>query len=135
MNSDIYYLDWLPFQVQTKAVKYNKMSKITIYKPLSKLCKNGKYHGCWAIYEDGTRKLIRKGHKCKFPTDDPFWKHPKDVEYKVKTRAQKNKLEKPKMKDVVKYFSKEVDKTEQSLFEIQPNDYDVYHMTVEWGYE
>ena len=110
----------------------NTMSKITIYKTLSKLCKNGKYRGCWSIYEDGTRKLITK-YKCKFPTDDPFWKHPKDIDYKVKTRAQKNKLEKAKMNEVVKYFSKEVDKTEENLFEMQPDDYDVRYMTVSWG--
>ena len=133
MNSDIYYSDWLPFQLQTKAENDSEMSKITIYKPLSKLCKNGKYHGFWSIYEDGTRKLIKKEHKCKFYTNDPFWKHPKDVDYKVKTRAQKNKLEKAKMKDVVKYFSKEVDNTEEDLFEMQPDDNDVYYMTVSWG--
>ena len=106
------------------------MSKITIYKAASKLCRDGKCHGCWAIYEDGTRKLITKGLKCKFPTDDQYWKQPKDVDFKIKTRVQKAKLERAKMKEVVKYFSKEVDKTEQTLFEMQPNDYDVYHMTV-----
>ena len=108
------------------------MSKITIYKPPSKLCRDGKYHCCWAIYEDGTRKIITKGHKCKFPTDDLYWKQPKDVDFKIKTRAQKAKLERPTMKEIVKYFSKEVDKTEQTLFEMRPNDYDVYHMTVDW---
>ena len=108
------------------------MSKITIYKPPSKLCRDGKYHGCWAIYEDGTRQLITKGCKCKFPTDDPFWKEAKDVGFKIKTRAQKTKLEKAKVKDAIKYFSKEVDKTEQALFEMRPDDHDVYNMTVAW---
>ena len=105
------------------------MSKITIYKPPSK---DGKYHCCWAIYEDGTRQLITKRRKCKFPTDDPFWKHAKDVDFKIKIRAQKAKVEKAKMKDAVKYFSKEVDKTEQNLFEMRPDDHDVYNMTVAW---
>ena len=108
------------------------MSKIAIYKPPSKLCRDGKYHGCWAIYEDGTRQLITKGRKCKFPTDDPFWKEAKDVDFKIKTRAQKTKLEKAKVKDAIKYFSKEVDKTEQALFEMRPDDHDVYNMTVAW---
>ena len=36
------------------------------------------------------------------------------------------------MKDFVKYFSKEVDKTEQTLFEMRPDDHDVYYMTVAW---
>ena len=62
-----------------ESCNYNEMSKLTIYKPLSKICKNGKYHGCWAIYEDGTRQLITKKHKCKFPTDDLFWKHAKTL--------------------------------------------------------
>ena len=108
------------------------MSKITIYKLTSKLCKDGKYHGCWAIYKDATRQLITKKHKCKFPTDDPFWKQAKEVDFKIKTGAQKAKLEKAKMKDVVKYFSKELDKTEETLFEMRPNDYGVYYMTVAW---
>ena len=108
------------------------MTKITIYKPSSKLCRNGKYHGCWSIYEDGTRKIIAKGQKCNYPTDDPFWKQAKDVDFKIKTRAQKAKLKKAKMKEVVKYFSKEVDKTEQTLFEMQPDNYDVYYMIVAW---
>ena len=108
------------------------MSKITIYKPPSKLWKGGKYHGCWGIYEDGTRQLITKKNKCKFPTDDPFWKHAKDVDFKITTRVQKAKLEKAKMKEVVKYFTKEVDRTEQNLFEMKPEDHHVYYMTVSW---
>ena len=108
------------------------MSKITIYKLPSKLCRDGKYHGCWGIYEDGTRQLKTKGRKCKFPTDNPFWKQAKDVDFKIKTRAQKAKLEKAKMKEVVKYFSKEVDKTEQTLFEMRADDHDVYYMIVAW---
>ena len=74
--------DLLPLQVQTKAVNDNNMSKITIYKPLSKMCKDGKYHGCWSIYEDGTRMLISKNHYCKYSTNDPFWKIQKTLTLK-----------------------------------------------------
>ena len=121
--------DLLPLQVQMKAVNDNNMSKITIYKPLSKMCKDGKYQGCWSIYEDGTRMLITTNHYCKYATNDPFWKNPKDVDFKVKTRAQKKKLVKPKMREVIKYFSKEVDKTEESLFELKPLDEEVHYIT------
>ena len=110
-----------------------KISKITIYKLPSKLYRDGKYHGCWGIYEDGTRKLITKGCKCKFPTDDLFWKEAKDVDFKIKTRAKKAKLENAKMKEALKYFCKEVDKTEKTLFEMRPDHNNVYYMTVAWN--
>ena len=98
----------------------------TIYKPASKLCENGKYHGCWSIYEDGTRKLISKNFLCKYPTDDPFWKKPEDVNFKIKTRAQKRKIQKPYREDVLDYLTIESDNTE---FELKPNDPIVNYVT------
>ena len=117
-----------------KAENDNNMGteKIIIYKPISKICEGGKYHGCWSIYEDGTRILISKEHFCKYPTNDPFWKKAKEVDFKVKTRAQKTKMGKPAMKDVIKYFSKEVDKTEQTLFKMKPLDYIANFVTASW---
>ena len=35
---------------------FAKMTAKTIYKPVSKCCKNGKYHGCWSIYEETKEK-------------------------------------------------------------------------------
>ena len=106
------------------------MSTIEIYKPLSKIVKGGQYHGCWSICEDGTRRLISgKCNICNYPTNDPFWKDPKDVDFSVKTRSQKSKLKRAKMSEVVKYFTKTVEKTENALFEIQPMDYEVNFMT------
>ena len=87
-----------------------------IYKPTSKCCKNGEYHGCFRVYEDGTRPLIgerdvcygchRNGriepyfnaetYTCYFATHDPFWKHAKDADFKIKTRSQKKELPLPK---------------------------------------
>ena len=46
------------------------MSTIEIYKPLSKIASNGNYHGCWGIYEDGTRRLITECSKCRYPTNN-----------------------------------------------------------------
>ena len=95
----------MSLQVQTN---FSRMTE-TIYKPVSKLCENGKYHGCWSIYEDGTRMIISKNMLCKYPTDDPFWKKPKDVDFKIKTRAQKRKMRKPNRYDVLKYFALKTD--------------------------
>ena len=78
------------------------MSTIDIYKPFSKIAKEGMYHGCWSIYEDGTRKLISKCCKCNYQTNDPFWKKAKEVDFSVKTRGQKSSP----MSKVVQYFTK-----------------------------
>ena len=83
----------------------------------------------WSIYEDGTRMLISKEHCCKYATNDPFWKEPKDVDFKVKTRAQKRKMKKTAMKDVVKYLSTEIGDEDQEIFEIKPTDYIVNFIT------
>ena len=69
-----------------------------IYKPISKLCENGKYHGCYSVCEDGTRMLLSKGKYCYYATDDPFWKHAKDVDFKVETRSQIKKQDLRKTK-------------------------------------
>ena len=108
---------------------FAKITAKTIYKPVSKCCKNGKYHGCWSIYEDGTRMLISKNAICKYATDDSFWKEPKDVDFKIKTRAQKKKMSKPLIKDVVKYLTTEIGDEDQKLFEIKPDDYIVNFIT------
>ena len=94
----------------------------TIYKPVSKICKNGKYHGCWSIYDDSTRQIIGKNMLCRYPTDDPFWKKPEDVDFKIKTRAQKRKMSKPNKNDVLKYYALETDDYLQKQIEININD-------------
>ena len=75
------------------------------YMTLSKCVKKGKYHGCFYVNGDGTRKLIEKKDNCWYKTDDPFWKLPKHSDFKIMTRSQKNKQAKAKVKDVVKYLS------------------------------
>ena len=98
--------------------------KKIIYKPVSKICKNGKYHGCWSVYEDGTRKLISKWSRCMYATDDPFWKDPKDVDFKIKTRAQKNRMARAKQ-----YLTTEIDSETQVKNGLEMNGYYVQFTT------
>ena len=107
----------------------NMTEKKIIYKPVSKCCNNGKYHGCWSIYEDGTRKFISKKARCIYATDDPFWKEPKDVDFKIKTRSQKNKMARATRKDVLEYLTTEKDTEVQNELELKPDDYIVQFVT------
>ena len=102
---------------------------IEIYKPYSKLVKNGLYHGCWGIFEDETRKLITECSNCRYPTNDPFWMKAEDINFSIKTRSQKAKLKKPKYDEVIKYFTRKVEKV-NALYEIKTTDYEVQYMTV-----
>ena len=89
-----------------RTCKYITAEKVpNTYMALSKSVPKGKYHGCFYINEDGTRKLIDKKGKCWYATNDPFWKLPKHCDFKIMTRYQKNKQAKAKVKDVVKYLS------------------------------
>ena len=103
--------------------------KKLIYRPVSKICKNGICHGCCSVYEDGTRKLISKWSCCMYATDDPFWKDPKDVDFKIKTRAQKNRMARAKQKDVLKYLTTEIDSETQVKNGLEMNDYYVQFAT------
>ena len=93
----------------------NNVRKKVIYKPLSKCSENGIYHGCWWLYEDGTRKMINEGRSCHFATNDPFWKEPKDVDFKVKTRSQKERTPTANQKDVLKYLTVEINENENPI--------------------
>ena len=44
---------------------------------------------------------------CRYPTDNPFWKKPKDIDFKIKTRSQKRKMKKSNRYEVLKYYSVE----------------------------
>ena len=68
--------------------------------------------------------LINKNARCIYVTDDPFWKEPKDVDFKIKTRSQKNKMARP-----TKYLTNEIDAEVQNDFEIKPDDDLVKWMT------
>ena len=89
-----------------RTCKYITSDKVpSSYMILSKSVPKGKYHGCFYINEDGTRKLIDKKDKCWYSTNDPFSKLPKHRDFKIMTRSQKNKQAKAKVKNVVKYLS------------------------------
>ena len=62
------------------------------------------FHGCFNKNEDGTKKLIEKGRLCFAPTNNPFWKHPQEVPYGVRTRSQEKEQKKIKIRDYDKYF-------------------------------
>ena len=75
------------------------------------------------------RYKINKNARCIYATHDPFWKEPKDVDFKVKTRPQKNKLARPTKEAVLKYLTNEIDVEVQNDFEIKPDDDLVKFMT------
>ena len=96
--------------------------KKIIYKTLSRCSEDGIYHGCWSVYEDGTRKFISKGRGCYFATNDPFWKEPKDADFKIKIRAQKKRTPIAKQKDGVEYLTTEVDEDENPVDALKLTD-------------
>ena len=52
------------------------------------------FHGCYFANADETHKLIPSGDDCVLRTNTCFWKHPDDVDSRVKTRSMtKNKLD------------------------------------------
>ena len=111
------------------------MTTINIYKPHSKYSKNGLCHGCYTVYKNGCRMLITgKCSKCRFSTNDPFWKKVEDVDFKILTRAQKKKLEIANKKDVFNYFIKTVEKNVYNEYEIQETDNEARLMTIKYAF-
>ena len=39
------------------------------------------FHGCMNKNNDGTNHIIEKNHTCLYPTDVPFWKRARDVDF------------------------------------------------------
>ena len=86
-----------------------------MFQPISTAVHNGKYHGCFMVYENGTRPMIEKGDNCHHATEkgdncylatnDPFWKHSKDVDFKIQTRAQKGKSKIAKRENINSYLT------------------------------
>ena len=100
-----------------RTCKYITAEKVpNTYMTLSKSVPKGKYHGCFYIFEDGTRKLIDKKDKCWYATND----------FKILTRSQKNKQAKAKVKDVVKYLSNIKSFIEQQFFSLRWTQLVVY---------
>ena len=75
-----------------RTCKYITAEKVpNTYMTLSKSVPKGKYHGCFYINEDRTRKLIDKKDKCWYATNDPFRKFPKHCDFNFMTHFQKKK--------------------------------------------
>ena len=55
-----------------------------------------------------------------------------EVNFKVRTRAQKEKLEMADKDKVLKYFTKTVSKDIYNDFEIKPTENEARYMTVSW---
>ena len=87
------------------------MDTVEICKLHSKINKNGLYHGCYGVNEDGNVKYV-------------------DVNFKVKTRAQKEKSKRAKTDDILKYFTKTVPKNKYSDFEVASSEYEARCRTV-----
>ena len=79
------------------------------------MSQNDLYHGCWTVFEDGTRCLIKSswGEKCICPTNDPFWKRTQDVVSRVETMTEEMD-KKLASKRYIKNYFKELQKNEES---------------------
>ena len=55
------------------------------------------FHGCMNKNNDGTNHVIEKNCICFWPTDQPYWKRVKDVNFGVRTRSQELKPKKSKV--------------------------------------
>ena len=63
--------------------------KKVIYKPLGRCSEDGIYHGCWTVYEDGTRKFISKGRGVILLQTILFGKSQKTLTLKLKQELKK----------------------------------------------
>ena len=70
-----------------------------MFKPLSAAVKNGKHQGCFKVYKNGMRLFVENGDRYRIAingwsyllTNDHFWKHAEDVDFKIQTRGQKRR--------------------------------------------
>ena len=71
------------------------------------MSQDGLYHGCWTVFEDGTRCLIKSNWGgCICPTDDPFWKRPQDVESRVEILTEEMDKKLASKRYIKNYFKK-----------------------------
>ena len=61
------------------------------------------YHGCSAVYKDGTRMLTGKGKDCVLSTNYHFWKLPEDIESKIETRSMLKRKKIASLKYILDY--------------------------------
>ena len=49
------------------------------------------FHGCMNKNNDGMNHIIEKNHTCLYPTNLPFWKRARDVDFCVHARSQETR--------------------------------------------
>ena len=61
------------------------------------------FHGCMRKNSDGTNRIIEKNFTCLYPTNMPFWKRARDVDFGVRTRSQEARQDFVKRLDFNRY--------------------------------
>ena len=61
------------------------------------------FHGCMNKNNDGTNHIIEKNHTCVYPTNVPFWKRARDVDFRVRTHSQETRQNAVKLQDFNRY--------------------------------
>ena len=61
------------------------------------------FHGCMNKNNDVSNHIIKKNHTCLYPTDVPFWKRARDVDFRVRTRSQETRQNAVKLQDFNRY--------------------------------
>lgn len=61
------------------------------------------FHGCMNKNNDGTNRIIEKNFTCFCPTNMPFWKRARDVDFCVRTCSQDTRQDVVKRQDFNRY--------------------------------
>lgn len=61
------------------------------------------FHGCMNKNNDGTNRIIEKNFTCFCPTNMPFWKRARDVDFCVRTCSQDTRQDVVKRQDFHRY--------------------------------
>lgn len=61
------------------------------------------FHGCMNKNNDGTNRIIEKNFTCFCPTNMPFWKRARDVDFCVRTCSQDTRQDVVKRQEFNRY--------------------------------
>ena len=61
------------------------------------------FHGCMNKNNDGTNRIIEKNFTCFCPTNMPFWKRAREVDFCVRTCSQDTRQDVVKRQDFNRY--------------------------------
>lgn len=61
------------------------------------------FHGCMNENNDGTNRIIEKNFTCFCPTNMPFWKRARDVDFCVRTCSQDTRQDVVKRQEFNRY--------------------------------